>query len=228
MKKLIVLTMALCIGLTLSAQKAFYPTQAGTKLTYQTTDKKGKLTGQIVYTVKEVSGSNDNFTVVYSVESLDNKGERIYIDEITVKQEGDKMYLDMSNFLNKAAFQQNGEIPPTIEVTGNNMEIPLIPIPGTSLPDASVTMAMKMGFINLKMTVNVTNRKVDALEDITVKGGSFNAFKLTGDVSGTIVGIKINTKSAEWYAYGIGVVKTESYDKKGDLQSTLELIQVEK
>jgi len=60
------------------------------------------------------------------------------------------MYFDMSNFLNKSAFQQKGEIPPTIEVTGNNMEIPLIPIPGASLPDASVMMAMKMGIRNLK------------------------------------------------------------------------------
>lgn len=225
MKKLIILTLAVFLSISLFAQKAFFPAKAGTKLTYQTSDKKGRMTGQTKYTVKEITGSGDHFTIVYEVESLDDKGQRIYIDKITVKQEGDKMYFDMSNFLNKAAFQQNKEIPPTIEVTGNNMEIPLIPIPGTSLPDANVTMSMKMGFINLKMTVNLTNRKVEALEDIAVKGGNFNAFKLTGDVSGTILGIKINTKGIDWYAYGVGLVKTESYDKKGDLKSILELVE---
>jgi hypothetical protein len=228
MRKLIFLAMAVFLCLNLSAQKVFYPAKAGTKLTYQTSDKKGKVTGQTKYTVSEITGSGDHFTIVYEIESLDDKGKRVYLDKISMKQEGDKMYFDMSNFLNKAAFQQNGEIPPSIEVTGNNMEIPLIPIPGTSLPDANVTMSMKMGFINLKMTVNITNRKVEALEDVTVKAGSFSAFKLSGDVSGTIVGLKVNTKSNDWYAYGVGLVKTESYDKKGNLNSVLELVEFQK
>ncbi len=88
-------------------------------------------------------------------------------------------------------------------------------------------MAMKMGFISLKMTVNLTNRKVEALEDITVKAGTYNAFKLSGDVNGTILGIKVNSKGLDWYAYGIGLIKTESYDKKGDLQSVLELVEIQ-
>jgi len=58
-----------------------------------------------------------------------------------------------------------------------------------------------------------------------VKAGEFKAFKLTGDVSGTIIGIKVNTKSADWYAYGVGLVKSESYDKKGDLKSVMELVE---
>jgi hypothetical protein len=228
MKNLIILTMAVFLSINLSAQKVFFPAKAGTKLTYQTSDKKGKVTGQTKYTVNEITGSGDHFTIVYEVESLDDKGKRVYIDKISVKQEGDKMYFDMSNFLNKAAFQQNGEIPATVEVTGNNMEIPLIPIPGTSLPDANVTMSMKMGFINLKMTVNITNRKVETLEDLAVKAGNFNAFKLSGDVSGTIIGIKVNSKSTDWYAYGVGLVKSESYDKKGNLSSVMELVEFQK
>jgi len=225
MKRLIFIVLALFLVSNLSAQKAFFPYKSGTKLTYQTVDQKGKVQSQAKYTVKEVTGSGDHFTVVYDIEALDDKGEKVYIDKVTVKQEGDKMYFDMSNFLNKAAFQQNGEIPPSIEVTGNNMEIPLVPVPGMTLPDASVTMAMKMGFMNLKMTVNLTNRKVETLDDLTVKAGNFKAFKLTGDVSGTIIGIKVNTKSADWYAYGVGLVKSESYDKKGELKSVMELIE---
>ncbi len=128
MKKLFILTIVVFFGLTVSAQKAFFPTKSGTKLTYQSFDKKGKMAGQTKYTVKDISGSGSNFKITYQVESIDAKGNRVYIDEIGVKQEGDKMYFDMSNFLNKAAFQQNGEIPPSIEVTGNNMEIPLIPV----------------------------------------------------------------------------------------------------
>ncbi len=222
-----ILCLAVLTGMGISAQKAFYPSKAGTRLTYQTTDKKGKLTGQTIYTVKAVTGSGDHFTVVYDIESQDDKGNKLFSDQVTIRQEGDKAFFDMSNFLNKAAFQQNGEIPSTVEVTGNNMEIPLIPVPGMALPDASVTMAMKMGFVSLKMSVNVTNRKVEAIEEVTVKGGSFSAFKITGDVGGTILGIKINTKGVDWYAHGVGLVKTETYDKKGNLESVLQLVEIQ-
>jgi hypothetical protein len=228
MKKILILFLIVAVsGITATAQKAFFPSKAGIKLTYQSYDKKGKTTGQVIYTVKEVSGSGDHFKVTYGIESLDDKGNKLFIDEVSVRQEGDKMYFDMGNFLNKAAFQQNGEIPPTVEISGNNMEIPVVPVPGVGLPDASVSMAMKMGFISLKMAVNITNRKVEAIEDISVKGGSFNAFKLTGDVSGTVLGIKVNSKSVEWYAYGIGTVKSESYDKKGNLETKMELIEIQ-
>jgi hypothetical protein len=84
----------------------------------------------------------------------------------------------MSNFINKAAFQQNGEIPAEIQVTGNNMEVPSNPKPGDVLPDANVEMSMKLGFVNMKMSANVTNRKVEAIEDITVKAGTFKLYQL--------------------------------------------------
>jgi hypothetical protein len=78
-------------------------------------------------------------------------------EEITIHKKGDKLYFDMSNFINKAAFQQNGEMPAEIQITGNNMEIPSNPKPDDNLPDANVEMAMKLGFVNMKMSAQVTN-----------------------------------------------------------------------
>jgi hypothetical protein len=40
------------------------------------------------------------------------------------------------------------------------------------------------------------------------------------------LGIKVKAKSAEWYAKGIGVVKNESYDKEGKIQSHTELVEL--
>lgn len=228
MKRFFILTIIAFFGLSVSAQKAFFPQKAGTKLTYQSTDKKGKETGKVKYTVKEITGSGTNFEVIYEIESLDKNDKRVYIDEVKVRQEGEKIYFDMSNFLNKAAFQQNGEIPATVEVSGNNMEIPVVPVPGMSMPDANCSISMKMGFINMKTTVLLTNRKVDAIEDLTVPAGTFNTFKLSADANSTVLGMKVNSSSKEWYAYGIGIVKTESYDKKGELQSTMQLVELVK
>jgi len=226
MKKLLLITAIILCAIVLKAQETFFPTKEGTVLIYKTFDKKDKLTSTIQYTIKHVTISGSNIDITYQCESIDPKDKLVFKEDITIHQKGDKLYIDMSNFINKAAFQQNGEIPANIEVTGNNMEIPLNPQPGDVLPDASVAMALKMGFINMKVSADVTNRKVEAIEDITVKGGTFKSYKFSSDINSVAMGIKVKAKSTEWYAKGIGTVKSESYDKEGKLQSHTELVEI--
>jgi hypothetical protein len=226
MKKLILFTAIIFIGMVTKAQDIFFPTKEGTVLVYKTFDKKEKETNMARYTIKQVKIYGSNMDITYLIESLDPKDKLVFKEEITIHQKGDKLYFDMSNFINKGAFQQNGEIPAEIQITGNNLEVPSNPKPGDVLPDASVEMAIKMGFMNMKMTANVTNRKVEAIEDVTVKGGTFKGYKFSSEVNSTVMGMKVNSKNTDWYAKGIGVVKTESYDKNGKLQSYTELIEV--
>ena len=226
MKKLILLTVILFGLQSLKAQETFFPTKEGMVLTYKSFDKKEKLSGMMKYTIEKVNISGSDIDFTYLCESLDNKKKLVFKEEITVHQKGDVMYIDMGNFLNKAAFQQEGTIPATVEVKGNNMEIPLNPSPGQTLPDANIEMAMKMGFINMKMSAAVTNRKVEAIEDISVSGGTFKCYKFSGNVNTVAMGIKVQAKTVEWFAKGIGTVKTESYDKKGELTGRTELVEI--
>lgn len=226
MKKLFLLTVILFGLQSLKAQETFFPTKEGMVLTYKSFDKKDKLSGMMKYTIEKVNISGSDIDFTYLCESLDNKEKLVFKEEITVHQKGDVMYIDMGNFLNKAAFQQEGTIPATVEVKGNNMEIPLNPSPGQTLPDANIEMAMKMGFINMKMSAAVTNRKVEAIEDISVSGGTFKCYKFSGNVNTVAMGIKVQAKTVEWFAKGIGTVKTESYDKKGELTGRTELVEI--
>ncbi|MDP3913399.1 MAG: hypothetical protein Q8R96_06655 [Bacteroidota bacterium] len=226
MKKLILFTVMIFFGMALKAQEIFFPTKEGTVLVYKSFDKKDKETNTVKYTITHLTLSGDDMDITYLIESLDPKEKLVFKDEITIHKKGDKLYFDMSNFINKAAFQQNGEIPAEIQVTGNNMEVPSNPKPGDVLPDANVEMAMKLGFVNMKMSANVTNRKVEAIEDITVKAGTFKGYKFTSEVNSTVMGMKVNSKNTDWYAKGVGTVRTESYDKNGKLQSYTELIEL--
>jgi hypothetical protein len=189
-------------------------------------DKKDNVTNTAKYTIMHINRNGSDMDITYLVESIDPKEKLIFKEEVTIHQKGDMLYCDMSNFVNKAAFQQNGEIPAEIQVTGNNMEIPSNPKPGDMLSDANVEMAMKIGFINLKMSAFVTNRKVEAIEDITVKAGTFKGYKFSSEVSASAMGIKMKSNNIDWYAKGVGIVKTESYDKNGKLQSHRELIEL--
>ena len=210
----------------LQAREIFFPAKEGMILTYKSFDKKDKLSGMMRYTIEKVKTNGNDIDITYLCESLDNKEKLVFREEITVHQKDDVMYVDMGNFLNKAAFQQEGSIPTEVEVKGNNMQIPLNPVPGQTLPDANIEMAMKMGFVNMKMSADITNRKVETIEDISVSGGTFKCYKFSGDVNTVAMGIKVQAKSIEWYAKGVGMVRTESYDKKGNLTGRTELVEI--
>ncbi|MCF8378751.1 MAG: hypothetical protein K9H49_04185 [Bacteroidales bacterium] len=226
MKKLILLSVLIVFAMGLKAQEIFFPTKEGTVLIYKSFDKKNKETGSVRYTIENINRNGNDMDITYLIESIDQKDELTFKEEITIHMIDDVLYCDMSNFVNKAAFQQDGEIPSDIQITGNNLEIPSHPKPGDILPDALIEMAMKMGYVSMKMTANVTNRKVEALEDITVLAGSFNTYRFSSEVSSTILGLKTFSKTIDWYAKGIGVIRTENYDKKGAIQSRMELVEI--
>lgn len=226
MKRIFFLSALIIFGMGLNAQEIFFPTKEGTVLVYKSFDKKDKVSGIMKYTIKRLTVNGSDMDITYLVESMDPKDQLVFKDEITIQQKGDKIYFDMSNFINKAAFQQEGEIPSEIVITGNNMEVPSNPNPGDVLPDANVEMAMKIGFVNMKMSANVTNRKVEAIEEISVTGGSFKCYKFSSDVNSVAMGIKVQAKTVEWLAKGVGTVKSESYDKKGNLTDRTELIEI--
>ena len=226
MKTALITIITIFSALIIDAQETFFPTKEGMVLTYKSFDKKDKVSGVTKYTIEKVNISGNDIDITYLCEVLDNKEKLVFKEEITVHQKGDVLYIDMGNFLNKAAFQQEGSIPAEVEVKGNNMEIPLNPVPGQTLPDANIEMAMKMGFVNMKMSADITNRKVEAIEEISVTGGSFKCYKFSGDVNTVAMGIKVQAKTIDWFAKGIGSVKTESYDKKGNLSGRTELVEV--
>lgn len=226
MKKLLLISALLLVGWVLKAQDTFFPTKEGTVLVYKMFDKKDKLTNTLRYTIREVKMNGSDMDITYLCESIDPKDQPVFSEEITIHQKEDMIYFDMSNFVSKAAFAQQGQVSPEVEIKGNEMQIPLNPSPGDALPDANVEMSLKMGFINMKSMAELTNRKVEAVEDVTVKAGTFNAYRLSSDVNASAMGIKTKSKNVDWYAKGIGTIKTESFDKNGKRQSYMELIEV--
>ena len=226
MKKLL-LFVSLILTTTWSySQKTFFLTKEGTVLVYKSFDKKDKLTNTLRYTIKQVTKNGNNMDITYLCESTDPNDKPVFKEEIIIHQKRDTLYMDMSNFVNKAAFKKEGEIPSDIQITGNNMELPMNPKVGVQLPDANVEMALKIGFINLKMSAQITNRKVESIENITVKAGTFEAYKFLSDVKSSVMGIKVNSSNIAWYVKGVGMVKTENFDKKGNLQSHMELVEL--
>lgn len=76
-------------------------------------------------------------------------------------------------------------------------------------------------------SVILSNRVVETYEEITTEAGTFNCYLITYDLK-TISTITVSQFIKEWYSKEVGVVKTETYNKKGKLTSTKLLTEFEK
>lgn len=62
------------------------------------------------------------------------------------------------------------------------MEIALNPAEVVVLTDASIEMLMKMGFVNMKISASITNRKFEGKEIITTQACTFDAYNFSGEL----------------------------------------------
>jgi len=69
----------------------------------------------------------------------------------------------------------------------------------------------------LTMQINVINRKVLGAEKVKTPAGEFECVKISHTME-TKTMVKKTHTIVEWYAQGIGLVKQETYDKKGVLE----------
>jgi hypothetical protein len=111
-----------------------------------------------------------------------------------------------------------------IEVDASKYELPdLSSKTGSTLADGSLKITMaSTSSIGISMTLQITDRKVEERENITTPAGSFDCVVLSQKIS-TKMMIKIQGASKEWYAENIGLIRSESYNKKGKLTGYSEL-----
>ena len=85
---------------------------------------------------------------------------------------------------------------------------------GQSLPDSKINIMVSAGKVNLRMKVDVHDRKVIGQETVTVPAGSFDCYVISDEGTTTMLVSKTTTHKI-WVAKGVGTVKQETYDKKG-------------
>jgi hypothetical protein len=229
MKKIILLIFsALVLTANLSSQSIFFSTQEGQTLLYVSMNKKGKINGYTHKTISRVTGSENNFSIDYIVQMLDkNKKPRSKNSELPYTINFADNVLD----LHKKSFVVPGR-KTLVEITNDALYLPPAPNPGDKMEDLKMTMVFTTRSMKITSNMVVTGRECLAIEEVTVPAGKFKSHKLTKTnttvitrndepfrtIAGTVV---------SWHAPGIGIVKSESYDKNGKLKSSTVLQSIE-
>ena len=108
-----------------------------------------------------------------------------------------------------------------IKTSGEIRGIPRYPKVG-KLPDYE--FHFKVSIISMKVLGK--ERSIVGTERIQTEAGSFDCFILEETITTKAMMISDVEKTRSWYAYGIGLVKEVTYDKKGNLISTMILKEV--
>jgi hypothetical protein len=192
--------------------KSYYYLQNNKTVEMTIYNKKGNANGKQVYAVTDVKTSGGSTTGTIRSEMFNEKGKSIAKGVSNMKCTGGILMIDMKMMLPQQQAEQFAKADATVNEA--YIEYPVSMKPGEQLKDGSFNMEINNSGLKQSITMLISERKVEAKENITTPAGSWECFKISSKMKMTIrtagIGIPMNMESTEWYAPGFGVVKTQS------------------
>lgn len=202
---------------TLTAQdcKIYHDYSEGTSVKMVHYDKKDKITGYTVSTVKEKKQIPGGVSLLFH-QKYDNTEDYTFETEFDVRCENGNVLVDMEKMLDPTTMTAYEDM--EFEVTADDLSIPKNAAPGDRLNDGSVTVAVNTGSpVNITIAVSLSGRKVESREKVETPAGTFDCLKITYDMLTQVGFLKIRSAAAEYYNREHGVVRSESFNKSGKL-----------
>ncbi|WP_149242813.1 hypothetical protein [Dyadobacter sp. 32] len=201
--------------------------KAGSGFEMNNYDGKGKSTGKLVYKIVNVSAQDGKTAVTIEFESFSAKGKSEMKNTYKMICDGNSILLDASSLVSTEQMKSFENM--DMKFTYDNIEYPAKLSVGQKLKDASVKGEGKSGPLAITFKMLIHNRNVAAQEKITTPAGTFDASKITSDMTmETLMGMnmKFEMNTVSYRAPGVlWDVKSESY-RKGKLMGYSELTKI--
>lgn len=234
MKKMLLAIVALLACHTMQAQ--YFCTTQGTELHYVNYDEAGQSLSNETVTVYNVVKNASGESAQYLAKIVTNKTKNNtsytlynwnYDGNVTTCQE-DLMYgpyiksdSDPAKYDSKARQAMAEEL----KLKGDNsFTIKKHASAGESIPDCTYSLIFNM----LKNEINISGAAYMGEEKVSTTAGKFDCIKISY-LKRTKIVLKTETvRVTEWYAEGIGLVKSESYNTKGEPDGKTILVKIVK
>lgn len=203
----------------------YFPTKAGATFEITDYDKKGKKTSLVKH--KVISNNGTEIKAQASIYAKLKDKEPSTEMDYSVKCDGDDFHFNIGSMtMGGNAAMQGMEM----DMEGGYITIPTNPSVGQKLKGGDLTVNIGGGAsmpMAMKFVTTISNRKVEAIENVTTPAGTFKCVKISEDVEVKSI-MKIKSKSVTWYAKGVGMVRSETYNRKGKLMGHSELTKISK
>lgn len=204
----------------------FFPTEEGTLLEMTYYNKRGKT--QSVQNMKVLDKEQKGDATVVTVKQTMETGKNEDLNTTyTVKCEDGKFYMDMESMVSNLNMNQFNQPNMEMEITSDGIVFPSDLEPGMDLPPATIEFSIGSGGMNMmNTTITMKNRKVEGKESVTTPAGTFDCYKISYDTETKSMMTNVKTSNVLWLAENVGVVRSESYNKRGKLDGFQELTKI--
>ncbi|MDQ6755611.1 MAG: hypothetical protein M3004_01635 [Bacteroidota bacterium] len=165
-----------------------------------------------------------------SLTFTDEKGAQIAKASGLYKCEGGKLMADMS--ISMPHDQTKPIKDDEVNLDPSYIEYPAAMSEGMKLPDAHLNMKTNTSGISSNVEFDMRDRRVTGKEKLTTPAGAWDAFIIKYEAVIKIkmagIGIPKTMMTTEWFVPGFGIVKTETYSKKGKLEGSSQLTKLKK
>lgn len=182
---------------------------------------KDKPIGKVVYQVKDVHKEGVSTVMDITAQFEDEKGKQQPPYTIKYVCTGNELVADMSGMMQ--SMQNGGMKDMEMKLKTNKLVYPGKLSVGQKLSDGQMEADLNSkGNTMMTMNMAMTNRQVDSKESITTPAGTFDAYKISSDMSfeNRVMGMPIrNTMRIISYRTDKQLfdIKSESYNKNGKL-----------
>lgn len=201
----------------------YFPFEHFESMTYADYNRRDKLQAKQHWEVLNLNTENGAKIAEIRSTIFDEDGEEVMTTEFIARCENETYHISLQGF-HMQEFTESMSGSMEMEVSGTDMAIPNDLEVGKKLPDASLQVKAE-GPMPLNVTVNVTDRLVEDRREITTPAGTFNAFEISQNTEVRAI-IRARTSSKDFVTERYGVIKTESYNKRGKLQGYTQLEEV--
>lgn len=192
----------------------FFPQKEGATVTFGSYDEKDKKLGTISYTILSSTGNIKKVKSVFT----DKKGNEGMENTFEVDCRDGSLFIDMRNFM-PASSQSEGY---SFEGEVHYLTIPIELYEGQQLPNGEMHITVNRNGDKFNETdLYITERTVLGRQAVTTPTGTYDCWVIASDVEiktrviglvTPVIPIRFHTK--EFYAAGVGLVRSESYNKK--------------
>jgi len=196
----------------------FYPLHKGYEWIYNDYDKKDKLESintTTVINLLAIDGGTEFEIKAKSESAKPKKDEKPFERTFKYLCKNNVLYFDLSSMVPEeyknmdiSMEQKHLTIPPTLK-------------PGQSLDDGQMTAFLNGMQI---MKIDITDRKCEKIETVETDAGSYECALISSKTTSKMAFMTINGSDKQWFSPKVGLVKSESYDKNGNKQSSRKLV----
>ena len=205
----------------------FFDTGEVEMITY---DDKGKEIGRLTYYISEITKTGNDLIASFTTEEKNNSGVSLSKVPGKYKCGIGSLFMDAAIAIPKEQMAPYKDM--DIQSGAGFVEYPSKLTPGQTFRDTSFTIqVLNNGSFFTNLTLDQTNRKVEAKATLTSQTGTWECLKITYDGkfttnNGSSPATTFNFKCTEWFAPGFGIVKSETYSNTNMLISSFAITSV--